>query len=117
MPQPSSPLAVHSTSKLGSGAADAVGLLGEAGWLYRRIQAYIAHVKDEEEEFRTHDQPTVGAIQRGLTAALVQEMNAYRTLLVELERQQQTLASVRAGERRRLIRWAHNGSSKSDAIR
>ena len=63
-------------SKLGSGYADALSIIGEAGWLYKRIQAFIAHVKESS---------TAGAIQRGLTSALVKEMNAYRALLVDLE--------------------------------
>eukprot|EP00977_Amphora_coffeiformis_P014666 scaffold4155_cov165-Amphora_coffeaeformis.AAC.15 len=63
-------------SKLGSGAADALGIIGEAGWLYSRIQDYINKIKESSD---------AGAIQRGLTTALVNEMNAYRTLLVDLE--------------------------------
>ena len=82
-------------SKLGSGAADALGMIGEAGWLYRRIQQYINNIKESSH---------AGAIQRGLTNALVNEMNTYRSLLVELE----SKTSIDTHHLRHLLVAMHN---------
>lgn len=72
-------------SKLGSGVADALSIIGETGWLYSRVQSYIEHIQQGGEGGPLAINQGAGAIQRGLTMALVDEMNAYRTLLVELE--------------------------------
>lgn len=66
-------------SKLGSGAADALMMIGEAGWLYTRIQTYLHHVGQQRAA------ASVGSIQRALASALEQEMNDYRAFLVQLE--------------------------------
>jgi gamma-tubulin complex component 3 len=86
-------LLVH--SKLGSGVADSLSIIGEAGWLYTRLQAYIRQVRESSD---------AGAMQRGLTTALVSEVNAYQGLLVHLE--SQTIGSS-GGHLRQLLTSLH----------
>jgi gamma-tubulin complex component 3 len=68
-------------SKLGYGAAEVIQVLGQAGWLYTRIQAYLTAV---QQQAQSNNQ--TGAIQRGLTTVLQQEMKSYRSFVVDLER-------------------------------
>ena len=64
-------------SKLGNGAHDALQVCGQAGWYYRRIQAYV-------------DDSSRGSIARAWAEALSLELNqTYHSLLADLEAQLQ----------------------------
>jgi len=78
------------TRMLGSGSMDALRLCGEAGWLYARIQSYIATVM-ERRVGGADGGAGAGAVEgrvvpRALASALTKELKSYHTLLADLER-------------------------------
>ena len=74
-------------SKLGSGALDALSICAEAGWLYRRIQAYVWRTLRANNDKKAHNddsqQPSGGSIQRALASALQLELQSYQQFLAQ----------------------------------
>lgn len=75
-------------TRLGSGATDAIRMVGEVGWLYQRIQTYIHNVQHDESK---------GIVARAFAGHLNDVLREYHTLLTELE------ARLRSLTLRRLI--------------
>jgi gamma-tubulin complex component 3 len=62
------------TSKLGSGARDALSYCLEAGWLYSRIREYISKALS-----------STAAVSRALAVALEHELQSYQSFLTQLD--------------------------------
>ena len=78
------------SSKLGSGAKDAISICTEAGWLCNRVENYIQRREQHH-----------GSIVRAFVNQLNQEMHSYKNTLAALEEKQpqslrQILAEIRA---------------------
>lgn len=71
---------IRSDRVLGSGSMDALRLCGEAGWLYRRVSAYVDSVRGSHSRGG-------GAVGRALASALSVELAEYHRLISILEAQ------------------------------
>ncbi|KAL3945295.1 MAG: hypothetical protein SGBAC_000643 [Bacillariaceae sp.] len=63
-------------TRLGSGAADALRISGEAGWLYHRTQSYIHQVQQDDSK---------GILARAFAGTLLEELQEYHSFLASLE--------------------------------
>ena len=64
------------STRLGSGAMDALRICGEAGWFYTRIQSYVENVQNDE---------TMGVVARAFAEALSVQLFEYQSLLTTFE--------------------------------
>jgi len=72
---------------LGSGSRDALRLCGEAGWLYRRVLAYVDGIRSSSSDGGAASNACRGggAVARALTLALSEELADYHRLISVLE--------------------------------
>ena len=75
-------------SELGSGSLDALSICAEAGWLYRRIKAYVERITTAGDASSTSTAPSNNggtSIQRALACSLQNELNSYQQFLAQYQ--------------------------------